>query len=406
MRTILLGVALMVAFVFATNFWEEGISPDAREYERIADAAPGLPDEEIGSAFTERFVSPWISGSLGELLPGGSRTGLWIIVAACAIAIVALLVSICGQLGLGPVAVILCLGLIVLNPYLFRAFSQDPGPVDPLFVTGIAIVIWALVIQRFGYLLVGALVAILGRQSALLAIPAATAWLYAGEGWRSRPTRDRLLLSGTVVGAVILVYGGLKLAVSSFTFPFSPSIPGDTVLPVVGDPGSLSELGSQAARVAAPLVLVVGCIAGVLVGLARARGQVRLPVEFWCAALIGLAIVVQPLLISPDFEGFYGNQARLSALGVFPLCVALAYALRAADARLEAAPRWALAIGVIGLCAASLNDRASIVGPRTNGEFLVIQVLVAALLAWLLARQIGSPRGAPVKTRHADALPR
>ncbi len=396
---LLVGVAVILAFVLLTNTWGNELELDVQTYKTIADAAPGFPDTDLGSAFTERFVSPWVAGSLADLLPGDSLDWLWLIVVACAITTLTLLLAICTRLQLGVTATLLCFAIVALNPYALRLMISQPGTVDPLFVAGMTVVLWALVAQRLAWVVGGSLIALLGRQTALLAVPAAMPWLYAGEGWRDRPQRDRIRTIVGIVVMLVVVYGVLKLATSSFTYAFAPSIPGNTILPVLGDPGSLSQLAEQVARVAAPLALGTAALAGVLIGMARSGARLRLPIEFWTSVLVTIAIVVQPLLISPNFEGFEHNVARLSALGVVPLAVALAYALRAANEQLEHASWWAIAGGALVLLAGSLNDRGLIVGPDGNAQFFVLELVTAVALAALIAAQFrgrtsgGSPRG-------------
>jgi hypothetical protein len=389
------GVLVIVAFLVATNHWygwDEGIQVthalDTETYASIAAAAPGLPNHDIGSAFTERFASPWILGSVGALLGGGSHTPFRVMGALSMILTLGLLVDICRRLRLGVPETLLCVGLLALNPYVFRGDALAPGPVDDAFVLGIAIVMWGLVAVRFAGVLAGAVVAILGRQTALLAIPAAAVWIYAGTGWRSRPSRERLLRAALPVALVLVLYGAIKLAVASFTYAFAPSLPSDTILPVIGHPGSLSKLGTHASRVALPLALWAASVAAVFVGLARVRERPKLSVEFWCALLIGASIVVQPLAISPHFRGFESNEQRLSALGLFPLCVCLAYLLRDAAVSLRTAPAWALGGGAVALLVASLHERFTTIGPETKAQFVTIELLAALVLGFLVASAI------------------
>ena len=361
---------------------------------RIASAAPGFPHSEIGSAFTERFAFPWVLGSAGELFGGGPHTPFRVMFALFVLVTVGLMVDICRRLGLGAPAALLCVGLFALNPYVFRGDAIAPGPVDEAFVTGIAILLWGLVAVRFAGVLAGAIVAILGRQSALLAVPAAAVWLLAGSGWRARPSRQRVVSVVLPIAAVLILYGVIKLSITSFTYSFAPSIPSDTVVPVIGHPGSASEFATHLARIAAPLVLWAGATAGAFVGLAWAGGRVRPPVEFWCAVLIGASIIAQPLIISPHFPGFEANEQRLSALGLLPLCVGLAYVLRDAEPSLRTPPAWAIGAGGIALLAASLHDKFTVIGPQSNGQFVALELLAAAILGCVLAAVIATSRGA------------
>jgi hypothetical protein len=387
----------MLAFLAATNHWygwDQGIRAtnalDTQTYATIAAAAPGFPHVDIGSAFTERFAVPWVLGSVGELFGAGPHTPFRVMFALFVIVTVGLMVDICRRLGLGGSATLLCVGLFALNPYVFRGDAIAPGPVDEAFVTGIAIVLWGLVAVRFAGVLAGSVVAILGRQSALLAIPAAAVWLWAGDGWRSRPTTKRALRALLPVAVVLILYGAIKLSITSFTYSFAPSIPGDTVIPVIGHPGSASGLATHLARIAAPLVLWAGAVVGVFGGLVVAGGRVRPPVEFWCALGMGASIIVQPLVISPHFPGFEANEQRLTALGLFPLCVGLAYLLRDAAASLRDAPPWAVVIGALALLAASLHDKFTVVGPHGNGQFVALELLAAVVLGTSLAVVVGA----------------
>jgi hypothetical protein len=397
LTAVVAGVAAILAFLAAANHWyswEDGIRAtqalDTETYARIASAAPGFPHTEIGSAFTERFAFPWVLGSAGELFGGGPHTPFRVMFALFVVVTLGLMVDVCRRLGLAASATLLCVGLFALNPYVFRGDAIAPGPVDEAFVIGIAILIWGLVAVRFAGVLAGAVVAILGRQSALIAVPAAAVWLYAGTGWRMPRMRRRVGAVALPVATVLVLYGAIKLSITSFTYSFAPSIPSDTVIPVVGHPGSASALATHLARIAAPLVLWAGAVAGAFAGLAWAGARLRPPVEFWCAVLIGASIIAQPLIISPHFPGFEANEQRLSALGLLPLCVALAYVLREAGGSLRAAPAWSLITGGGALLAASLHDKFTVIGPRTNGEFVALELVAAAVLGCTLAVVIGT----------------
>lgn len=394
---VLAGVGAMLAFLAATNHWygwDQGIRAtsalDTQTYESIAAAAPGFPHVDIGSAFTERFAVPWVLGSAGELFGVGPHTPFRVMFALFVFVTLAAMVDICRRLGLGAAATLLCVGLFALNPYVLRGDAIAPGPVDEAFVTGIAIVLWGLVAVRFTGVLAGSVVAILGRQSALLAVPAAAVWLWAGDGWRTRPTLERVVRALAPIAVVLILYGAIKLSITSFTYSFAPSIPDDTVLPVIGHPGSASALATHLARVAVPLLVWFGALVGVFAGLLLAGARTRPPVEFWCALLTGASIIVQPLVISPHFPGFEANEQRLTALGLFPLCVGLAYLLRDAGPALRVAPPWALGVGAVALLAASLHDKFTVIGPHGNGQFVAVELLAAVVLGACSAVAVGA----------------
>jgi hypothetical protein len=263
-----------------------------------------------------------------------------------------------------------------------------------VFVAGLAVLIWGLVANRLAAVVAAAVASVLGRQTALLVIPAAAPWMLLGEGWRQRPLPRRFWAIALAIAAVGVAYGLIKLGISSFSSPFAPSIPGDTVLPGVGDSLSVSELGAHVARVFAPLVVCGACIVGMLAGLAMGGRKLSVPVEFWCSLLVAAAIILQPLVISPDFPGFEHNEERLGALGVLPMCVALAYLLREAEPSLRSAPTWVLTVGALALVVTSLHDTFTVVGPASNAQFVALELAAAAVLAAMLAIAVRRSRPA------------
>jgi hypothetical protein len=70
--------------------------------------------------------------------------------------------------------------------------------------------------------------------------------------------------------------------------------------------------------------------------------------------------------------------------------VALAYLLRNSATSLKAAPAWALAAGAAALGAASLHDKFTVLGPHSNGQFVALELLAAAVLAASLAAVVGA----------------
>jgi hypothetical protein len=131
-------------------------------------------------------------------------------------------------------------------------------------------------------------------------------------------------------------------------------------------------------------------------------------VELWLALLIAAAIVVQPLVISPDFSGYAGNEERLAVQALPALAVALAFLLRDVEQLGRLRPGGlGLAALLAVLALASLRDRFSLVGPD-GAAFAAGQVLAAAACAWLLAgpalRAPGaSPR--PTPSGRGDPVP-
>jgi hypothetical protein len=95
-------------------------------------------------------------------------------------------------------------------------------------------------------------------------------------------------------------------------------------------------------------------------------------------------------VISPSFPGFDGNEPRISALGLIPFVVALAVVLPAGlDGPVvgRPRPRWLVPVLLALLAVASLHHIYTSVGPRSTGQFLAVQVVVAVVAAALVARR-------------------
>jgi hypothetical protein len=101
----------------------------------------------------------------------------------------------------------------------------------------------------------------------------------------------------------------------------------------------------------AALVTVLGILK--MAGL-RAR---NLPSNLWLCLLLSAAIVLQPLVINPEFPGFSFNEQRLAVLFI-----------------------------------ASLQHIYTVIGPSNTGQFVAIQLLAAALIAsGLVYARLGGP---------------
>lgn len=382
---------------------------DVRTYERIAAAALSLPDGGIGSAYGERFASHWLAGALADALGLSLPTAYRALVAVALAGAVLALAAAVRRIGLEAGGAAVVLALVVLAPMALRPFLLVPGLLqDLVLIAGVAVLLLGLVAARPAVVCAGLALAIAGRQTALLVAPAAAVWIFAGGAWRARAPRRR---AGAAVLA-LLVTGGLYAVIvavsASFTHPFSPQIPGDTVLPLLDEPSRYGDLARHAGRVAEPLAVPAGLLLGAWLARRRIAAGRPLPVELWLALLVAAAIVVQPLAIGPDFPGYAGNEERLAVQALPALAVALAFLLADTErlGRLRPAG-WGLAalLGVLAL--ASLRDRFSLVGPG-GAAFAAGQILAAAACAWLLAGPALRAPGAPAHPGlggHGDPVP-
>jgi len=126
--------------------------------------------------------------------------------------------------------------------------------------------------------------------------------------------------------------------------------------------------------------------AALIIGARRADPHWRPPVAFWAASFILAAVDAQPLLITPDFPGFKGNEPRLSALGLAAAVMALAALLAAVERRrgpLRARRPLLVVAAAVGV--GSLHHLYTVIGPRSAGQFAALELLTGAVAGIALA---------------------
>ena len=380
---LLAGIALVL---LAPARWtgNESIHPwadDPVAYERIAAAAPDLPDGHMASAHSERFIPHYIVGTFNNVT-GLSLHASYRIFALLTI-FATLLVAERILRTLRPPWWIYAFSLsaFALAPYALREIILFPASFqDLVFVLGAGISMLGLLRLQYPVVLIGALVALSGRQTALLFAAAAAIWIVFAPAWKARESlRTRLLQGAALVVGLGIAYLVIKQVVKPFTISFGPDSPTDTI--IFGPPGA-HEVLSHLARCLDPIIVPGAALATVLAILATGGARLReLPTELWLSLLLSAAIIVQPVVINPDFPGFSSNEQRLTGLGLLPLCVALAIALIEADRRRLIVPSTSLlAGGLTVLAVGSLHHIFTVVGPGDVKEFAAIQILCALLL--------------------------
>jgi hypothetical protein len=383
--TVLLWIGLAVA-LFAPNLWTgtASIHPwadDAVSYQRIAAAAPDFISGHIASAFSERFVPHYLVGLLSDA-SGLSLHASYRIAALLCIAATLLVAERSFVALKGPWwAYAVGLTAFALAPYSIRPTILQPGAYqDLVFVLGTGVAILGLLRVRFAIVLAGLLIALAGRQSALLFGVAAACWILFDPKWRVISLRGRLLRAVTGVAALGVAYAVIKMVVKPISFHFAPDSLRDTI--IFGPPG-LHQVLAHLARCADPILIPGTALVTVLILLALAGTRLRdLPLTLWLSLLLSAAIVIQPVVITPNFPGFSSNEQRLAALGLLPLCVALAIALIEADRRRVIVPSPALLGGGLALLVlTSLHHVYTVIGPDNIKQFAALQIAGALLFA-------------------------
>ena len=354
---------------------------DVLQYLPMAAAAPDRPDREIGSAYTGRYLTHWTVGMVAEVTRASLKTAyalVWALVCALLLVVVHLLLR---ALAVPLWTYALCAGLFLLNPYAIRQAILETGRVqDLVLVLGVAVALLGLVRVRPALVLLGLVVGLCGRQTALLVAPVAALWVMRGEAWRRLPEARRAIVAVASVAVVAALYLAVNHVTDPFTTPFEPKIPEDTLLDRL-DPGSVGDVGAHVLRTFIPLLVPGAVLAALLV----VRGARALPWLAVGSALVAAAIVIQPLAIDPEFPGFASNEQRLTGLALLPLAVAAAAAARELRLRREPSAVWWAALGVL-LALGSLHHVFTDVGPSGLGQFVVLQFLVAGGLAALVLR--------------------
>jgi hypothetical protein len=406
---LVLPVGVVFAFLLATNRWTApGVwSNDSSSYILMADAAPGVPDGKVvGSAYAGRWIPHYLVGLLADVTGFSQHTAYWIAAVAAVGALAVVAAVVLAALGAPAPVTWLALLAFVAAPYSSpRETLLAPGLLqDEVFVLGLAIALAGLLRVRFPIVLSGALIALAGRQTALPALLVIAAWILLDERWRAAvPASLRRAEAATVVVSGLILYGAILAVTGPFTYDFGPDSPSDTI---IFSPPAAKALASHVGRTLVPLLLPVAIIAATWLAVLRASGGARPAVgrSTWLCLALAAVIVVQPLVITPDYPGFSSNEQRLAGLGLLPLWAAAVLVVRDALARGALAPP-ARALAGIALAAVALSTLSHVytsVGPGSLGQFVVLQLVSAAVLAGVVLASARRPGpAAPVAGREA-----
>lgn len=378
-----------LAFVWATTHWYSWqqtidllFGSDAQEYETIAKASPGFPDEALPSQHANRFVPHYLVGLGSDALHVGDRPLYYVCAFLLLLAILVVFDRLLRPFRLGRIEWALCIGALVTNPYLYRFLALAPGRLaDSVFIIGGALALLGL-LRANPWLLVGGLVvATLGRSESVFSLAVlAPIGVLVSPDWRPLSHGRRWGSAAASLLAPLGVYGLIVIADDSFSRRDHPGFWGLTIFGTMRDlPGSAGTLGLHGSRVAIGVVGAAALIAGALVARWLARPARRLPFALWASLVAGIAVSGEALILSPGF--IHGNSPLLSALGAVFFVVAAGAALQG----------WALsvragAVGIVGLAVVSLHHRFSTVSPvSTPGRYAGLAAIAAAAVAIAVA---------------------
>jgi hypothetical protein len=403
MNTRLVRTLLLSAILLATNRWlsfQEGIdiakAADTLSYMAIAKAAPALPSEMFAQNHTMRFVPSWIVGTLAHST-GASEEWMFLLltVLVCA-AIVAVVHRLLQQLALDDTQYTVCMALVVLSPYTFRYYLAVPAMVaDMVFVLGFALVLLGLLRTEPMTVLMGGIVAVMGRQNALVFLPAVLLWLWLGNGWKERSAAQRGLWSAAYMAAVLVPYS----AISSVVAPFSQK----TSMEAKALTGIFLWLGSEApnkAKVFAEymfrmnicLLFPVLMMLALIVANRRAFAAFvqNLPREVWLALLVFAALYGFALLGGP--EEYMTGVTRYVSHAFLALMIVFAVILRQLGAARHICTPVAVVLGIC-VVVGSLHHLTTIIGSNSD-KASVFALLHSAMAVCAAATLYGSERKA------------
>jgi hypothetical protein len=338
----------------------DGYAVDVTSYLLIAEAAPSLPDGGVVRPFAERFPVHWLVGTTSELTGLGVESVYRVASLLCVAAILVAADLALRRLRLSAWEHVLALGVLAASAYPLHYLLAAPGMVtDGVFVLGLGLTLLGFGRISLRLVVLGLVVAVVGRQTAVPVAAAAALWIVAGEAWR--PARWRA--AAATLLAPVAVYLIVRTVADGFAVPRSTNLEDSTV---VGYFDSLGEVADHFGRIvvgiAVPAALVLGA------WLRR-----RPP---WPAGplLLAAAVVVQPLVLGPATNG--NNEPRLAGLAVPALAVAAATMLRGAGL---SRPETLLAAFAIAL--AGLHPRYTWPPPWGSGVWAAVYVAMAVAVA-------------------------
>lgn len=373
-------LAVLCLVVLATNAgFAQTPTDDALDYRRIAEAAPRLPSHPIASAFTARFAIHYGVGLVHVVTGLGLDTAYNVVFAGLLVALFGVVYLLFRNLCLGEFCFVAA--LFVLNPYPLRPYLLQPETLqDLVFVLGVGVCLLGLRTRSPAAVLTGLVIAVLGRQTAILVAPVAAAWLLLDPRQRAAVDGRRPWAAAiAAVAGTTVLFVAVRILSARFSIPFEPTGLHDTVFNLVsGMPDTATELAAHLARTLIPLLVP----ATAFIALCTVVGWGRVAFGAWAGLVMCLAIAAQPAITDPGFPGFAFNEQRLAALALLPLAYGIAILLQ----QTESGRAWVPPLLVVILAVGSLHHEFSSIGPQSLAQFLAVQVGTAVAVGALLRR--------------------
>jgi hypothetical protein len=372
----------LLAFLAVTNrwvSWQAGYrlleAHDELDYRAIALASPRLPTDKLQVQHAQRFVPHYLIGLLGHLV---SLDVVYEIAAVLVgVGSACLLLAVLRRIGVSRPVFAVCVAVYVLDAYSLRYYGLAPGELaDLLLDAAILLSILGLLEQRFLLVVAGVAGGTLARQTMVPVAIAVAIWVLVDPAWRTRTRSQRLGLSA----AILLVCGVLYAAVVIIATPFSTqTTPGFSHFTLLADlealPHGAGNLGQHFLRCANDLFSVIALLAAAILVRRRSSPRAALPFAFWGCLLIAAAVILQPVVFSPQYAAH--NETRLAVMGLGALTCCLAYLLR--DTTWITPKVSGIVIALLAL--GSFHHIYTVIGTANAHQTVVLQALVALALA-------------------------
>lgn len=378
-------VAGLIAFLAATNrwlSWQAGyrllLAHDESDYRAIAAAAPRFPTEKLQVQHAQRFAPHYVIGLLGHVFD--LNVVYWVAAIVLAVCTCALLAIVLARIGVSRPVFAVCMAVFVLNAYSLRYYGLAPGELaDLLLDAAVLMTILGLLERRYWLVVLSIAIGTFARQTDIPVAVAAAVWLLADPGSRDVRLSTRLLRAGFALAVSGGLYAVLVVVSAPFSAQTTPSFSHFTLLADLGSlPTGAGQLGQHFLRCINGL-LSVGAL--LVVGLLLKRqdhSRAPLPFAFWGCLLIALAIILQPVVFSPQYAAH--NETRLAVMGLGALVCCLAYVLK--DAR-RLSPALAAALVAV-LAVGSFHHLYTVIRTANAHQTVALQIVVAVVLGALL----------------------
>lgn len=354
--------------------WPDGIkfvqSNDVQSYEAIARSAPSFPEKVMPNQHTQRFVIHYIVGLVSKYLNVPLVSTYNIFLSLILIMILFTLGKTFKRLGLDPASYIFAYGVFILNPYSIRYYLITPGMIsDLVFVLGLAVTLYGFLSEKFTFFFFGALLALIGRQTAMVFVPAIVVWIliykkYILEGLMTCVSLGVFYFFLSLAGKTLFVEADL---ISTNLF---------TIIEFMKGPGfKWASIGEHILRVLIPLFMPLCLIIGVFPTYFRAPPEKQRRSQWLGCLLMMGAVFAQPLLASPVVAG--QNESRLSALGLVAVIFALAIMLKTMEPVFSKKFSMTHIVLFFVMVLASFHHLYSVIGPNTAFRFALIQMACA-----------------------------